>query len=179
MRLLLMRLVLCIPVVLLGMFLVNWTRFYIWREYWIIVDGERGTAVITQVFQPKRNVAYRYTVDQTEYTGFDQGAEEEGRFWKPAPGEKCIVHYSSSHPWLSSLHQSSQFASGLPAILVGLLMEAFFIWMIIDPRSLMGRAAKSSQTQRVTAILIGEKRGNQLFVWRRELSDHPENDSAQ
>ncbi|HEV3205175.1 MAG TPA: type II toxin-antitoxin system RelE/ParE family toxin, partial [Gemmataceae bacterium] len=39
--------------------------------------------------------------------------------------------------------------------------------------------AVDPQEKRVTIILVGEKRGNKLFVSGREFSDHHESDSTQ
>ena len=143
-QVLVLRLFLCIPLAFLGWFLVAWTHRCIWTAGWLIADRGRSTAVITEVFQPKRSVAYQYTVNGKTYTGFDTYAEENGKYWKPSLGEKCTVYFSSSHPWLSSLQDKTELASGLPAVIVGLLMECFIVWMVINPRPLMRTGHKPS-----------------------------------
>ena len=136
-QVLILRLTLCIPLVLLGRFLVVWTHTHLWTAGWLVADRGQSTAVITEVFQPKRSVAYQYAVNGKTYTGFDTYAEENGKYWKPSLGEKCTVYFSSSHPWLSSLQDKTELASGLPAVIVGFIMESFIVWMIINPRPLM------------------------------------------
>jgi hypothetical protein len=105
-----------------------------WTNCWLIADGEKGTALVTEDLTTIPNaVAYKYVVNQKEYFG------ESRRDWKTPNkakvGEETTVYYSASHPWISRLYLPDTIVQGLPVILFIGLFEFFAIMTIINPRS--------------------------------------------
>ena len=105
-----------------------------WTNYWLLEDARKGTATVTNELWSGHNaVGYSYTVDQKQYVG------RSGRNWK-APnkvqiGEQADVYFSASRPWLSRLYIPEAVVEGLPGILIALLLEAFALITLINPRS--------------------------------------------
>jgi len=104
-----------------------------WKGYWLTRDGVMATAVITAEHS-KGLVDYKYTVDGREFAGSGDRNWKEEKYRNVHPGDECILYYSSSHPSISSLRPPEFPPSGLPAIIVALAMEFFFVATIINPR---------------------------------------------
>ncbi len=108
-----------------------------WRNHWVLKDGARGTAtIIGELWTGHRTASYRYTVDQTVYSGWsERNTEEPGR--RAEPGDDSIVYYSASHPWLSSLHKPSGVYDGGPAIFLFGGLEVLALAALIWPEKVL------------------------------------------
>ena len=95
-------------------------------------DGLQGMAAITQEHS-KRIMDYKYTVDQKEYEGKSR-SNWEGEYKGVRVGDACVMYFSASHPWLSALYKPRAVVEGLPALIVALLFESFFIATVINPK---------------------------------------------
>jgi len=105
-----------------------------WANYWILHDGERGMAEITiQLSIAQNTVAYRYIVNQKEYTGKSARNDENPRYRDMPAGGHSPVYYSASHPWLSSLKRPDTIIPALPVVCVLLWLECTTIITLIDP----------------------------------------------
>ena len=104
-----------------------------WRDYWLLRDAREGSALVTKDRLSHDVVDYVYAVDQKEFSG------HSGRNWKDQKkvevGEKTVVYFSASHPWLSLLYMPEGVLEGLPFILVALVFEVFAVITIIRPKS--------------------------------------------
>jgi hypothetical protein len=119
----------------LGWFLVSYAR-WCWHDYWLRKDGREGIAIVTHPLWTGHNaVAYRYTVNGKEYTGESGRNYRDPRYMHVQPGERSVVYYSASHPWLSSLRWPEVIAQGWPVVLLVLFFEALAVITIIDPKS--------------------------------------------
>ena len=96
-----------------------------WTDRWILKDGQEGTAVVTKVVWHVHwgTVYCRYRVNQTEYS---VKWSSRGRVPAAIEGEKRVIYYSSSHPWLWSLSRPQ---TGMPLKLGVLVL--LFMWYII------------------------------------------------
>lgn len=57
---------------LMGHFFLIVQARTVWKNYWILKDGQKGTAFVTKVIWTGHDaVAYRYLVNQEEYSGTD------------------------------------------------------------------------------------------------------------
>jgi hypothetical protein len=93
----------------LAMFSVAW-----WEYCWLIVDGRRGVAVVTEEHS-HGIVDYEYVVKGVQYTGRSQRNWDEEKYRNVGVGQKSIVFFSASHPWLSSLE--TPFCPSAPLVL--------------------------------------------------------------
>ena len=107
-----------------------------WTEYWLRKDGQQGTGIVTDMgWTGHGGIAYRYRVNQEEYTGTDSVTRYNhghGDMSPPAvAGQHLAVYFSASHPWLSRLSRPDRpnvwVPHGLPLlvgiwVLVGLLI---------------------------------------------------------
>jgi hypothetical protein len=123
-----------IVAVFLGYFLVG-TALYSWTSYWILKDGQAGTAIITKDLWSGHNaVGYRYKVNNREYTGKDRRNWQDARYRNALVGQESIVYFSTSHPWLSGLNRPRTGLEGLPVVLIALILGVFAVVTIIDPK---------------------------------------------
>jgi hypothetical protein len=107
-----------------------------WANYWLLTDARQGTAIVTYELWSGHNVvAYKYIVGQNEYTGHSGRNSSDEKYSHVQPGEKSIVYFSASHPWLSSLSMPEYVAQGWPVILVVVAFEMFALITIIKPSS--------------------------------------------
>jgi hypothetical protein len=123
---LILALVLCL-------FLFWWTQDA-WTNYWLLRDARQGNALVTKEhWSGHDNVVYQYVVEQREYSG------RSSRNWKDAKkvhvGERTVVYFSASHPWLSLLYMPDTALVGLPVIVLVLVLEIFAVITIIRPKS--------------------------------------------
>jgi hypothetical protein len=117
----------------LCLFLFWWAQDA-WTNYWLLRDAQQGTALVTEELPQRRNtVAYKYVVDQREYSGRGSRNWKDGR--KVQVGERAVVYFSASHPWLSHLYMPQTVLEGLPVIVLVLVLEVFAVIAIIRPKS--------------------------------------------
>lgn len=109
----------------------------VWRDHWLVKDGQEGIAVVTKEHWAGHNVViYQYRVGQKVYGGDDRRSRQNPRYNHVQPGEKTVVYFSASHPWLSAINlPRSVGIQGLPVILLGWLLEAGLLVTVINPRS--------------------------------------------
>ncbi|HYL86392.1 MAG TPA: hypothetical protein VE263_19365 [Candidatus Angelobacter sp.] len=135
-----------VPALLLGYFFVVSQAQLAWKNYWLVKDGQQGTAVVTRVlWTGHRGVAYQYRANQVEYTGADAVSRDHPRavpfsrgdlYPAAVAGENLAVYFSASHPWLSRLNRPrSMIIEGLPVLLLVWALEALLILTMIAPNS--------------------------------------------
>jgi hypothetical protein len=109
----------------------------LWRDYWLVKDGQPGMAVVTKEHWAGHNVVvYQYLVGRAVYTGEDRRSLQNPKYAHVMPGEKSIVYYSSSHPWLSAIDLPQHVViAGLPVVLLAWLIEAGLVVTLINPES--------------------------------------------
>jgi hypothetical protein len=105
-----------------------------WTNHWLLRDAQQGSALVTKEHWGGHDVVcYNYKVGQKEYSG------HSGRNWKDEKrvqvGQRTVVFFSASHPWLSLLYVPRGVLEGLPVILIVLVLEAFAVVTIIAPES--------------------------------------------
>ena len=78
---------------------------------------------------------YRYSVNNREYVGqsFRNRNIPKYKTVGVQPGEKSVVYFSASHPWLSSLEMPKVVVQGLPVVVLVLCFVVFAVVTIIDP----------------------------------------------
>jgi hypothetical protein len=107
-----------------------------WTNYWLLTDGQQGMATITnELWSGHNGVGYIYTVNLTEYHGKGGRNWPDARYSNVQIGGKSVVYFSSSHPWLSQLNMPRALVGGLPVVIIVLVLEAFAIITVINPRS--------------------------------------------
>jgi len=109
-------------------------------SYWILKDGQTGTAIVTDLGGHGARM-YSYSVSQKTFKGRSDTNWNDPRYRDVQPGERCPVFFSASHPWLSLLHPPEIIPPGLPLVLLILLIESGAIATIINPRSRWSRWA--------------------------------------
>jgi hypothetical protein len=121
---------------LLGYHFVVEPARQVWQYYWLVKDGQQGVAVITKEHWSGHDiVVYRYRVAQREYTGQDFRSYQDPRYARVMPGEKSVVYYSSSHPWLSAINRPrAVVVEGLPVVLLVWVIDVLLIGTVINPR---------------------------------------------
>jgi hypothetical protein len=103
--------------------------YFVPVDYWIVKDGAKTTALITNdhPWTGHGDVVYSYTVDGQQYTETGSPDWEKPR---PKAGDKCTVYYSVSHPWLSLLRRPKvlveRYAGGI-VFLFGMAIAAISI----------------------------------------------------
>lgn len=109
----------------------------VWRDHWLVKDGQEGTAVIEKEHWAGHSVfVYQYRVGEKVYTGQDHRSRQNPKYAYVMPGEKSVVYYSSSHPWISAINLPSGVGiEGLPVVLLAWFFEAGFLITVINPRS--------------------------------------------
>lgn len=125
-----------------------------WTSYWLLRDGQKGKAVITKVLWTGHDgAAYRYRVNQKEYTGEGGQNHEDLRYrvYGAQVGEESIVYYSASHPWLSRLQRPRAVVEGLPVLVLAWLILGLMLVTIVNPRHKwalrIGRSEAKSATK--------------------------------
>jgi hypothetical protein len=109
----------------------------VWAQHWLVKDGTQGMAVVTKEHWAGHNVVvYQYRVGQQVYTGQDRRSFHNPKYANVMPGEKTIVYFSSSHPWISAIELPIIVTiPGLPVVLLAWVFEAGFIITAINPKS--------------------------------------------
>jgi hypothetical protein len=129
------RLAALIVALALSWFLLGYTRG-LWNDYWLIKDGREGMATVNYPLWIGHDaVAYRYTVEGKEYGGKSGRNYRDPRYMNVQAGEKSVVYYSASHPWLSSLRRPEVVGQGWPVVLLILLLAIKAAITIIKPQS--------------------------------------------
>ena len=123
--------------VLLAYFFIVVQAQILWKNPWILKDGQPGIAVITKVLYTGHDaVAYRYRANQREYTGEDARSWQDPRYAHVTFGEQSVVYFSSSHPWLSLLNRPrTTMVEGLPVVVLAWLLIILFINTAMNPKS--------------------------------------------
>lgn len=116
---------------LLGLYFIVQPARTTWTNYWLTKDAQQGKAVVTRVLWTGHNgVAYRYRVNQNEYTGKDAA-----KYNQVIVGAEPVVFFSASHPWLSRLSRpKTAMVEGLPVLLLVWFLIALFIITAINPK---------------------------------------------
>ena len=105
-----------------------------WMNYWILKDGQTGTALITGPYWGGHgNVNYRYVVNAKEYIGHSARNWRDPRYARVEGGEHCPVYFSASHPWVSALYRPDGVVGALPVVILILLLEACALATVINP----------------------------------------------
>jgi hypothetical protein len=119
-----------------GYYLVVEPARQVWKDCWLVKDAQQTVAVITKEHWAGHDVVvYRYSVNGQEYTGQDRRSYEGAKYTHVMPGEKAIIYFSSSHPWLSAINRPRiVMVEGLPVILIGWAIEVLLIGTVINPR---------------------------------------------
>jgi hypothetical protein len=131
------RLFLLIPALLLAHGFIVLPAEDGWTSYWLLRDGKRGKAVITEVLWTGHDgVAYRYRVNGKEYAGKGGRNHEDPRYrvYGAQVGEESIVYYSASHPWLSQLQRPRTVVEGLPVVILAWVILGLMLVTIVNPR---------------------------------------------
>jgi hypothetical protein len=108
-----------------------------WRDHWLIKDGQQTKADITRQHWAGHDVVlYEYRVGQKVYTGSDRRSLQNPKYAHVGPGEKTVLYYSRSHPWLSAIDMP-QFVgiSGLPVAVLAWFLVAGLVAAVVNPKS--------------------------------------------
>jgi len=121
---------------LLGYYFVVAPARQVWQDYWLVKDGQQTVAVITKEHWAGHDVVvYRYRVNEQEYTGQDHRSYQAPKYVRVMPGEKSVIYFSTSHPWLSAINRPrTVMVEGLPVVLLVWAIEALLIGTVINPR---------------------------------------------
>jgi hypothetical protein len=107
-----------------------------WINYWLLDDGKQGVAVVThELWSGHGIVGYKYTVGGIEYTGKSRRNSEDVRYQNVKIGDKSVVYFSNSHPWLSLLEKPRMVIEVLPVIIIASFIELFAVISTINPES--------------------------------------------
>ena len=109
----------------------------VWRDHWLVKDGQEGMAVVTKEHWAGHGVVvYQYRVGQKVYSGQDHRSLQNPKYTHVMPGERSVVYFSSSHPWLSAINLPRDvMIGGLPVVLLAWLLEAGLLVTAINPNS--------------------------------------------
>jgi len=89
----------------LGYYFVYGPVQQVWRDHWLVIDGKEGVGVVTQEHWAGHDVVvYQYRVGSKVYTGQDARSYRNPKYARVMPGEKTVVYFSSSHPWISVIN---------------------------------------------------------------------------
>ena len=98
-------------------------------------DCQQGNAVITKEFWGGHGrLVYRYAVNDKQFTGVSSTDWKDAKYKNVRIGEKAVVYYSASHPWLSLLYKPEGFIDLLPA-LIALTLASFIVITAMRPES--------------------------------------------
>jgi hypothetical protein len=122
---------------LLGFFFVVVPIQGLWRDHWLVRDGQEGMAVITKEHWGGHGVVvYRYRVGQKVYSGQDHRSWQNPKYAHVMAGENTVVYFSSSHPWLSAINLPRNVViEGLPVMLLAWSIEVGLVVTVINPKS--------------------------------------------
>jgi hypothetical protein len=122
---------------LLGYGFVFAPVYGVWKDHWLVRDGQEGMAVVTKEHWAGHGVVvYQYRVGQNVYTGQDRRSLQNPKYAHVMPGEQSVVYFSSSHPWLSAINPPrTVMIEGLPVVLLAWLLEAGLLVTVINPNS--------------------------------------------
>jgi hypothetical protein len=138
---------------LLGHFFIVVQAQDTWKKYWILKDGQQGTAIVTKVLWTGHNaVAYKYQFNQTEYEGEGARNHQDPRYAHVMAGEQSIVYFSASHPWLSLLNRPrTAMVEGLPVV-VGVAVDRAPHNYGCKPEEQMGCESERQQSRAVNQL---------------------------
>ena len=122
---------------LMGYFWVFQPLSGLWAQHWLVKDGTPGMAVVTKEHWAGHNVVvYQYRVGERVYKGQARRSLQNPKYANVIAGEKSIVYFSKSHPWISAIDLPSFVTiPGLPVVLLVWVFEAGFIITVINPKS--------------------------------------------
>jgi hypothetical protein len=107
----------------------NW-----WLNYWVLKDGQTTTALVIRAhWRGHGKLEYSYLVKEKEYKGYCRWRRDS--HVTTLAGGHNPVFFSASHPWLSSLYRPDEVLEDLPVVLLLLLLEAFAVATLIQPKS--------------------------------------------
>ena len=128
------RFLILIFLVPLGFWLFGQARSS-WRDYWIMHDGQQGTATVTKEYAGGHGrLVYQYTVSQKQFTGVSNSNWKDEKYRDVRPGNEAPVYFSTSHPWLSQLYKPEGYIDVLPA-LAALALAVVFVMTAVNPKS--------------------------------------------
>jgi len=109
----------------------------LWRDHWLVKDGQQGMAVITKEHWGGHGVVvYHYRVGQKVYSGQDHRSWQNPKYAHVMAGENTVVYFSSSHPWLSAINLPRNVViEGLPVMLLAWFFEVGLVVTVIKPKS--------------------------------------------
>jgi hypothetical protein len=144
---------------LMGYFWIFQPISGVWAQHWLVKDGTQGMGVVTKEHWAGHNVVvYQYRVGQQVYTGQDRRSLNNPKYANVMAGEKTIVYFSSSHPWISAINLPSTVTiPGLPVVVLGWVFEAGFIITAINPKSRW--AFNLSGQRRVFVAKVPQRQG--------------------
>lgn len=119
----------------LGLFL--WIQAsWAWTNYWLLVDGQQGLALITgEHWSGRRQFTYSYAVDKKNYYGFSHRNSRNKQYSEVGIGGMSVVFFSASHPWLSLLYEPDAVIKGWPVHVLVIILEWIAIVTVINPES--------------------------------------------
>jgi hypothetical protein len=127
------RIVMLIPALIVAGFLFSFLKAD-WINFWLMNDLRKTQATIMNQLS-HGVVVYTYAVNNKDYSG--QSQRDPSRYPVANIGDKTVVNYSLSHPWLSSLQEPVFPVGGIWGIfvlMVGLLIESFVVATIVNPK---------------------------------------------
>ncbi|HEV2401518.1 MAG TPA: hypothetical protein VGS27_31570 [Candidatus Sulfotelmatobacter sp.] len=119
----------------------------VWKDHWLVKDRQQGSAmVVKENWAGHDVVVYEYRAGQNVYTGQDRRNRRGPKYANVRPGEKTVVYYSASHPWISSFDPpDTVMIDGLPVVLLVWLIELGLVITVINPESKWALSSKSQQ----------------------------------
>ena len=119
----------------LGYYFVYGPILQVWKDHWLVKDGQEGVGVVTQEAD-HGFVVYQYHVGQNVYTGQDHRSLQNPRYANVMRGEKTVVYFSFSHPWISKINLPDFVGiDKLPVMLLVWPLIAGLIVTVINPNS--------------------------------------------
>jgi hypothetical protein len=127
------RIVMLIPALIVAGFLFSFVRTD-WINFQLMIDLKKTQAIIVNQLSHEV-VVYTYIVNNKNYSGQSQG--DPSKYPVANIGDKTVVYYSPSHPWLSSLQEPVFPVGGIWGIFVltvGVLIESLIVATILNPK---------------------------------------------
>ena len=122
-------------VLFLGYYFVYGPILQVWKDHWLVIDGQEEVGVVTQEASHGQ-VVYQYRVGQNIYTGQDHRSLQNPKYAHVMPGEKTVVYFSSSRPWISKINQPDFVGvDKLPVMLLVWPLIAGLIVTVINPNN--------------------------------------------
>lgn len=120
--------------VLIGSILVSVPLNDLWTRYWVMRDTRQGTALVSDYEKPGA-VGYQYRVDGRTYSGGVRFNMNDHRYATALVGNSLTIHYSASHPSLSTADVPTELLDGgrLVFVLVLGLFEVSCLIRVIAP----------------------------------------------